>query len=294
MPIVGAGAAAATVLGGWSLSPVYDAARSPARTAAPAGAGPVASTADPPARARRLDPWAALGEHGLVPDEAVRAARRFASRREGTVSFAVLEPRRPPRGTGLDRAYPSASITKAMLLVAYLRQLDRSDVQLDEATRALLEPMIAYSDNAAASQVQALLEPGAIERVVKRAGMRSFGYSGDWGNAVITASDMARFFLHVDELVPTRYRDYGRRLLDRIIPEQSWGVPAAAGRRWSVLFKGGWRPTPSGALVHQGALLKRDRERLAIAVLSDGSPSHEYGTATVRGIAARLLDDDRS
>jgi len=31
---------------------------------------------------------------------------------------------------------------------------------------------------------------------------------------------------------------------------------------------------------------------LAIAVLSDANPSHAYGTATVRGIAARLLEEE--
>ena len=54
-------------------------------------------------------------------------------------------------------------------------------------------------------------------------------------------------------------------------------------------FKGGWRPGDSGQLDHQAAELRRDGERLAVAVLSDAQPSHEYATETMRGIADRLV-----
>ena len=55
-------------------------------------------------------------------------------------------------------------------------------------------------------------------------------------------------------------------------------------------FKGGW--LPDHALVHQVAeLSERDGPReLSIAVLTDSQPSFEYGIASVRGIADRLLD----
>jgi hypothetical protein len=58
-----------------------------------------------------------------------------------------------------------------------------------------------------------------------------------------------------------------------------------------VFFKGGWRPDPSGQLVHQAALLERGLRRIAIAVLTDGSPSEKYGRETVRGIAERLVGE---
>jgi hypothetical protein len=54
-------------------------------------------------------------------------------------------------------------------------------------------------------------------------------------------------------------------------------------------FKGGWRRSSLGHLVHQVALLERGRRAMAIAVLTEANPSHGYGHETVRGIAARLL-----
>jgi hypothetical protein len=52
---------------------------------------------------------------------------------------------------------------------------------------------------------------------------------------------------------------------------------------------GGWRETDRGSLVHEAALFERHGRRFSLAVLTDGDPSHDYGTATLRGVAARLF-----
>ena len=73
--------------------------------------------------------------------------------------------------------------------------------------------------------------------------------------------------------------------------------PASAGasrvsrsaRGWNTYFKGGWRDTGLGPLVHEAALFERGGRRFSLAVLSDGNPSHDYGTATLRGVAQRMF-----
>jgi LmbE family N-acetylglucosaminyl deacetylase len=78
------------------------------------------------------------------------------------------------------------------------------------------------------------------------------------------------------------------------VPWQSWGVPKVSrARGWRTFFKGGWRLTASGQLVHQIARLERPGVAITIAVLTNGNPSHGYGRWTVRGIAARLLAGPR-
>jgi hypothetical protein len=41
--------------------------------------------------------------------------------------------------------------------------------------------------------------------------------------------------------------------------------------------------------VHEIALFRRGGERFAVTVMTDGNPSHRYGTQTLRGVAARLF-----
>ena len=50
------------------------------------------------------------------------------------------------------------------------------------------------------------------------------------------------------------------------------------------MFKGGWRTNIS----HQVALLERDGERMALAVLTSGA-SDGYGRLTETGVAERIL-----
>jgi beta-lactamase class A len=225
--------------------------------------------------------------------DAVREAQRFAAG-WGDVAFAVIDPGGGLRGYEIDRVYSSASASKSLLLAAELRRLKEDGEPLDSGTRALLESMITYSDNRAASGVYARVGDGGLTDLADRAGMRQFEVDpGFWGGAQITAADMARFYFRLERNLVGRYRDYGMALLADITPTQRWGIPAAAGGGWRVWFKGGWRPAgqegTTGAVTHQGALLvHRSGQRLGLAVLSNEAPG-EGGFSAVEGVAERLL-----
>jgi hypothetical protein len=77
-------------------------------------------------------------------------------------------------------------------------------------------------------------------------------------------------------------------LLSSITPSQRWGVAKIRLHGWKLYFKGGWG-SGSGAVDHQVALLEKGEQRVSLAVLTTGSPSHEYGEETLRGVFARLL-----
>ena len=258
----------------------------------PAGRdSPQPATAYPALRAVRDlgDPRG--GETVFPGPAAVQAARSFAAARRGRVSFAVGDPRGDIAGQGLDQPYASASLSKAMILVAYLHRAERSGEGVSPLEVSRLDGMIRVSDNYSASWLFHRLRPGALTAIARRAGLRSFSVDGDWGAARVTAADQVRFFLAIDRLLPEpRRRNYARYLLSHIAPFHAWGIPQAARPRgWRVFFKGGWRPDGGGELVHQAALLERGPRRIAIAVLTKGSPSERYGRETIRGIAGRLL-----
>jgi Beta-lactamase enzyme family len=219
----------------------------------------------------------------------MRKAWTFARRRGGQVSLAVVDTNGRIRARDGGRLYFSASVVKAMLLVAELRRLRDERLPLDPATEDLLEAMITYSDNDAADSIHGRVGDPGLLAVAGSARMRRFTVAGYWGNAQVTAADLARFFSRLRKLLPRRHRRMALGLLTSVIPGQRWGLPRAAGGTWTVYFKGGWRATDRGELVHQAARLEDGGRELAIAVLTDAQPSQLYAIHTVRGIANRLL-----
>jgi hypothetical protein len=217
----------------------------------------------------------------------VRSAREYADGRLGEVSFAV---RAEGRTWGVDtrRTVPSASVLKAMLLVAYLRRPEVRDRPLRKADRALLAPMIRWSDNVAASRVRDIVGNDGLVRFARRVGMRAFAPAAVWGMSRIDAADQSLFFLHLDRWVPARHRATALRLLSSIVPSQRWGIARVRPPGWALYFKGGWG-SGSGAVDHQVALLRRGRRRVSLAILTTNSPSHAYAKQTLRGVATRLL-----
>ena len=214
----------------------------------------------------------------------MRDAASWASQREGTISWAVFTSNGVLHSRNGARRYPSASTSKAMLLAAYLRRHAREPIP--PAAKPVLETMIRRSGNRAAHAIHAQVGDAGLTAVARAAGMRGFQANGTWSEAAITAADQARLFFRLDRVLPPRHRAYGRTLLGTIVPQQRWGIPRPLLRAgFTVLFKGGWRKK----LVHQAALVERDGERAALAVLTDANPSHEYGRATLEGIAKRMF-----
>jgi hypothetical protein len=219
---------------------------------------------------------------------AMNEAAQYASRRHGIIAFAVRTPTRS-WGWHATRTFPSASVLKAMLLVAYLDLPSVRARPLELADRNLLGPMIRHSDNAAAGRVLGRVGCGRLRRLARRAGMRRFTpVSGIWGLSRIDAADQARYFLRIDSLLPPRHRDYAMRLLRTITPAQRWGIGRVRPSGWRLYFKGGWG-SGTGWVDHQVALLTRGDERVSVAILTYLDGSHPYGQETLRGIAARLL-----
>ncbi len=218
----------------------------------------------------------------LVSAAGLAAAQRYARTRAGDVAFAVADEHGRLHGLNGGEHFPSASVVKAMLLVAARRRDGSGSVR----QAALLAPMITVSDNDAAEAVFDEVGTDGLRAVARAARMRSFSINTALFEAQITAADQARFFLRIDRLVPAAHRAYARRLLSSITPGHRWGIaPVAKQRGYKAFFKGGWRT----GLTHQAALLERGGRRVALAILTRGEPSMAYAEATLAGIAARVL-----
>jgi hypothetical protein len=219
----------------------------------------------------------------LVSVDGVKAAQRFAASRTGSVAFAVMTEDGQIRGFNVSTQFRSASVTKAMLMVAVLRRA--ANRPLSGGEQALLKPMITESDNKAAQTVYRSVGDLGLLAISSAVHMRHFQPVGALFETRITAADQARLFLRIDRLAPNRHRAYARQLLSGIVAPQRWGIaPIAQARHFRVFFKSGWRK----GIEHQVALLERTGRRIALAVLTSGE-SAAYGRATEAGIASRVL-----
>lgn len=217
----------------------------------------------------------------------IAAATRWAAGRQGVVAYAVVTSDGRTYGYHVDEQFVTASVIKAMLLTQYLRTHET----LSASAKTTLTNMIHVSDNNAATAIYHVVGDAGLRDVARAAGMTHFGASnGTWGNAQLTPADQARFFYRMDSLIPENHDAFARHLLSHISAEQSWGIPAVARPAgWTVFFKGGWRTTTRGQLVHQMSRLEKDGTTISIAVMTDGDPSMDYGIATIRGVVSRLL-----
>jgi hypothetical protein len=216
------------------------------------------------------------------------AAFRYAQTRAGDITFAV-------RTLGSFYGYRpyhqewSASILKAMLMVAYLDMPSVAGRALNGSDTGLLDPMITMSDNNAADTVFTIVGTGGLNALAARAAMHDFAPTGPiWGESLITAANQTWFFLHLDSYVVPRHRAYALHLLTSITASQRWGIGEVAPQGWKLYFKGGWG-SGTGLIDSQVALLSRGCSRFSIAVLTMHDPSHEYGKETLAGVFSRLL-----
>jgi hypothetical protein len=122
------------------------------------------------------------------------------------------------------------------------------------------------------------------------AGMTDYNVYTDWASSQISPADQAKYFFEMDSLIPKEFVGYAHFLLSTIASYEAWGVPAVARPLgWTVWFKGGWRGTGLGQLVHQSARLSGPHGTFAMSVMTDGDPSMGYGIETIQGVTSALL-----
>lgn len=253
-----------------------------------AGAALAALAAAWPATA---DPGGADRERGAERypwKQRVAAAERFADRRAGTTSFAVVTEDGRLRGDHVHRVHTSASVVKVMFMVALLREPGVRRDRLTRSERLLLGPMIKRSDNDAATTIYNRVGKGALYKLAREAGMRHFSTQPLWGLSTITPAEQARFVYRLESYIPKRHRAYAMRLLTKIVPSQRWGIPPVAPRGWRLHFKGGWSGRPDWR-VNQVMLLRRPPRRLSVAILTRDQPTKHYGEHSIQGVAKRLF-----
>ncbi len=175
---------------------------------------------------------------GRVWHPDVAAAISYRRSRRGDIAFAV---RTPDSFSGYrpDHAEWSASVLKAMLMVAYLDRPSVAGRALSSADTALLHPMITRSDNDAADAVDEIIGASGLRALAARVGMSHFAPAEPiWGESEITARDQTRFFLHIERFIVPRHRAYAMRQLARHRSLPALGHRRGRAQRVEALLQG--------------------------------------------------------
>ncbi len=239
-----------------------------------------------------LAPAAASAAEPKPWKPAWNSAVKYAKHRKGIIGFALRTPTLD-YGWHAKTRMPSASVFKAMALVAYLNHPDVRNRKLNSHDKALLRPMITRSSDSATDQVVRYVGWGLIKAVTKKVPMYHFHANKKiWGRSLIAAGDMANYMLRIDQFMPARHRAYGLYLLAHVIGPQRWGVAKVRPKGWHLYFKSGWG-LGTGWVDHQVVLLTRGDERVSVAVLQhkigNSKAAHTYGKNTLKGLFSRLL-----
>ena len=217
----------------------------------------------------------------------VREAVVYAQHRKGEVRFAVRTEHRLWGYRRTDGVH-SASVVKALLLVAYLDDPRVRSRPLRAADRRLVDPMIRRSDNAAATRVlglrrrSAYARPRAAWACAASARPRRVGRRAASTPPTRRASSCTSRPTSSLAIAPPRCA-----CCVPIVPASA-GASRACAPGLAAVLQGRLGLGPD-LVEHQVALLRVGAYRVAVAVLTSGNPDHAYGAQTLRGVFARLL-----
>lgn len=263
----------------------------------------------------------------------LRGICRYLEGRKGVVQVALFDKRAGRSysiSTGDDRQL-TASIVKVDILAKWLHRLQRRVAripgEIPYSVKYLMRQMIKHSDNSAATGL--FYFGGGCEALTRfnrlipleetKVGCQSPTYYG-WGNTTTTAADQVRlmkvFAYGKRQILRHEARSYALRLMERIEPDQRWGISCGP---WgtscdapkyarpdpdvTVALKNGWKTLPScSKRIEQcpwqvnstGWVRGRGRNYLLTLLTthdpvgSGGEYGFNYGIDTIQNVSERI------
>lgn len=190
-----------------------------------------------------------------------------------------------------------ASITKAMLLVAYLNQ--DGGVVPTGAEDTQLTGMIEQSDNADANATYKQVGGAAVKKVASDAGMTKFTLDTSdpdyvLGQSLVTADDQAMFFAKINSLIPASQLSYAQNLFSHLSSTDAWGILAAK-LPATIYSKAGWKQElPSNNwVVNQAAQVvptgQAATSEVGVAMVTFGSTTQVAGEQLLQDVFTKLF-----
>ena len=193
--------------------------------------------------------------------------------------------------------YDSASVVKATLLAALMRQAQEAHRGLTNREKSLAKAMITKSDNTATTKLWKQVKVKGVQHFLNLAKMTNTkpGSGGYWGLTQITAGDevkLLRLLTSTNKVLTKTSRSYELWLMNKVVSGQRWGVPAGAPSDATVHVKNGWLPRATHKWrVHSIGAFTGNGHDYGIVVLSEDDKTMDYGVATIQRIARAIHGD---
>lgn len=201
-------------------------------------------------------------------------------------------------------AQDTASIVKVEIIGTALQEAEAVREQLPQPEAALMPSMIEDSDNQSASTLlQDVGGPGAVALFDRSAGLDHTIPSTlalipgtpwpGWGLTTTTALDevtLVSKFAYPNPVLSRASRRYGLSLMEKVEPDQDWGVSAGVPAGTTVALKNGWLPLgPADWQVNSIGWVSGRGRNYVLAVLTHGSPTEAYGIGTIQALARAVF-----
>ncbi|MFD5144390.1 serine hydrolase [Streptomyces sp. NPDC058401] len=268
------------------------------RAAAPTATAPTAAAPTAPAPAATPPKTPAPAEP-VAPDQAVRRALDGLGPHQGRYALAVedLTSGRAAAYGPSTETFVSASIIKVDILATLLLRTQDRGGSLTPDQRRLASAMIRVSDNDATQELwTAIGRRQGLDAANARLGFTPAhaGQQVPWGLTRTTAGDQITLLKAVfteHSPLTAASRTYMRTLMADIAADQNWGVGAARAPGTPPVLKNGWLPvgTPARWAVNSIGLVEHEGHTLLLAVLTDGQPTREAGTALIERAATTAV-----
>lgn len=188
--------------------------------------------------------------------------------------------------------YETASVVKVQVLACLLLTAQDDDREVTAGELSLAKRMIRASDNDATTSLFSRLgRASAVGRCNKRLGLTQTKVSGSWGLTRTTVDDQVKLLAAlVDPKGPLNSgsRELAFTLMNTVLKDQDWGVPAVAAKGETFTVKNGWlsRSTEGGRwIINSVGRVTGDDVDVSIAVLSHDHGSMAGGISVVEKAA---------
>jgi beta-lactamase class A len=128
----------------------------------------------------------------------------------------------------------------------------------------------------------------AVQAFDDRVGMSQTTAGADWGLTTTTPRDqltLLKLIMLPNKVLSESSRVFAYELMLHVIPDDYWGISAGPVKGVRVALKNGWLPYRGSWQINSVGLVRGSGRDYLIAVMTDGSPTEEYGIGTVERIS---------